>query len=111
MKVIEKLRERLLGGTFLFELRKRGFGSLLDLPTEFCSDPDGDEWHSLVLGMMTPFDREKYDENRIPASYPEKVKAMILREYWYYRFGRAVGRIVLFLLLLAVGANVGGFFV
>lgn len=110
MKALDKLKERVFGGTFLFEIRRRGFGSLLDLPTEFCNDPDGDEWHSLALGMMTPFDREKYDEHRIPATYPKQVREMILREYWYYRFGRVIGRVALFLMLLYVGVNVGGVF-
>lgn len=108
MTFLDTLRERLFGGTLLFELRRGGFGALADLPAEFCNT--GDEWHSLALGVMTPFDREPMDANQIPESYPDEVRAMILGEYWYYRFGRVVGRVALALLGLALGVKFGGWF-
>jgi len=77
---------------------------LFALPGEFCNDPEANEWHSLALGFLTPLDREPFDANLIPTTYPAEVRAYILSEYHYYRFGRWLGRLVL-LILAAYVAN------
>ena len=78
---------------------------IADLPGEFCNDPNGDEWHSIWMGFFSPLDREPFDTNLIPVSYPAGVREYVLREYHYYRFGRWLGRLFLLILGSYVATN------
>lgn len=99
--VMERIRG--LVGTPLFAQLQQN--PLFTLPGEFCNDPEGNEWHSLALGALTPLDREPFDANLIPASYPPEVRAYIIKEYHYYRFGRWLGRLFLLILGAYVATN------
>lgn len=72
--------------SLISQLQNGGIPYLID---EFCNDPN--EVHALGLGILSIFDREPFDANMIPESYPQEVREAILKEYPYYRFGRVIG--------------------
>jgi len=99
------LRERFLSKSLIYQIQHL---PPFEFAGEFCNDAAGNEWHSLALGLTSTLDREPFDPNLIPESYPASVKTYILEEYHYYRFGRWTGRLLLLVLVLVVTGNATG---
>ena len=99
--------ERVASGSLLYEIRQNG---LLSLPGEFMNDPEGNEWHAWWLGFFTPLERRKID-SEILAEMPPAVAAFVRCEWWYYKGGQFVCRLILLLIALAfANATVLGWF-
>lgn len=104
MSIGDRLRDEWFAGVLIYELKKNGFGGLVDLPGEFCNDPD--EFHALVLGLLSPLERGRPDAEII-ATYPPEVQVYVRREWHYFKFGQFVARALIAGVGLYLGIELG----